>query len=328
VTIFLTGGNGFIGSAVARKLHAAGHRLVCLLRETSRVDRIESLPFTRVRADVRDPESVRAGMSLADRTIHLAAPGAWEQDDPSTLTDVLEGGTRHVLEVAASLPGHRVVVISSTAAIAASSRPVVFDERTSFSVPDPRLHYAFAKHRVEMLVAAAHARGVHAVIVNPAEVYGPGDTALVTAGNLVDFATSAPVLVCRGGTCIVHVDDVADGIVAALERGRSGERYILGGENVSVRELAVLVQEWLERRARIVSVPNGVVRLAARVAIALRLKLPFNPHVVPYATWYWFSDSTKARRELGVSFRGARETIAPTLAWLEDTGQIPRRRVG
>ena len=314
--VFLTGANGFIGSAVARQLVGAGHDIVCLLRATSGLDRIRDLPFTRIPGDVRDAASLRAAMHECDCTIHLAAPGAWEQDDPSHLREVVEEGTRHLLDVAAEHRGHRVVVVSSTAAIAASDDPIIFDECTPFAIPDGSLHYAVAKHRAERVARDAHARGVHVVVVNPAEVYGPGDTALVTAGNLIDFATSNPVLVCRGGTCVVHVDDVAAGIIAAMHRGRSGERYILGADNVTIRQLAELVLELVGRRARIIELPNGLARVATRLAVGLHLPLPFNPHVVPYATRYWFVDSTKARHELGVSFRGARETIAETLDWL------------
>jgi dihydroflavonol-4-reductase len=320
--VFLTGANGFIGSAVARTLTASGYEIVCLLRETSELDRIRSLPFTRVLGDVRDVRSLRDGMRDCDCTIHLAAPGAWEQDDPSLLRAVVEEGTRHVLNAAAERPGHRVVVVSSTAAIAASSRPIVFDERTTFALPDRALHYAFAKHRAERIAHEAFARGVPVVVVNPAEVYGPGDTSLVTAGNLIDFATSAPVLVCRGGTCVVHVDDVAQGIVAAVERGRPGERYILGGENLTIRQLAELVLALVGRRTTIVELPNGLVRLATRLAVKLHLPLPYNPHVVPYATRYWFADSTKAQRELGIRFRGARETISATIDWLRETKRL------
>jgi dihydroflavonol-4-reductase len=221
--VFLTGGNGFIGSAVARHLVASGHDIVCLVRETSRLDRIATLPFTRACGDVRDIASFREAMSACDCTVHLAAPGGWEQDEPSLLSQVIEGGARNVLEVASELRDHRIVVVSSTAAIAASDRPVVFDETAAFSVPDMRLHYAVAKHRAEIVARQAYERGVAVIIVNPAEVYGPGDAALVTAGNLIDFATSNPVLVCRGGTCVVHVDDVASGIVAALQHGRPGD---------------------------------------------------------------------------------------------------------
>lgn len=117
---------------------------------------------------------------------------------------------------------------------------------------------------------------------------------------------------------------MAAGIIAALTRGRPGERYILGGENVTIRGLAELVLELAGRRVPVVEVPNGVVRLATRVAVTLRLPLPYNAHVVPYATRYWFVDSTKAQRELGVSFRGARATIAATIEWLHDTNRLAR----
>jgi dihydroflavonol-4-reductase len=263
-------------------------------------------------------------MSACDCTIHLAAPGGWTDDDPALLRDVIEVGTRTVLAVASELSDHRVVMVSSAAAIDASDAPRVFDETAEFTVRDPSLHYAHAKHRAEIAAREAFERGVPVIVVNPAEAYGPGSTSLGTAENLIDFATSAPVLVCHGGTAVVHVDDVATGIVAALVRGRPGERYILAGENLTIRQLAELVLELVGRRVPILMVPNAVARFISRVAVRLHLPVPFNPHVVPYATRYWFVDSAKARRELGVTFRGARETIQPTLDWLRRAGYLSR----
>jgi dihydroflavonol-4-reductase len=322
VRIFVTGGNGFIGSSVVRRLVASGHQAVCLLRATSATGRIDGLPVERVPGDVRDLESLRTGMQGCDATIHLAAPGGWDRDDPIELRRTIVDGTGHVIRAAAERPAHRVLFVSSTAAVNASDAPRVFDESVAFSVRDSALAYAHAKSAAEQLARDAFARGAPVIVVNPAEVYGPNDTALGTSGNLIDFATSHPVLVCTGGTSVVHVDDVAAGIVAALERGRPGERYILGGENLTIRQLAELVLELLGRRATIVSVPNGIARFAARTAARLHLPVPYNPYVVPYATRYWFVDSTKARRELGVSFRNARETIRPTLEWLTAAGHL------
>ncbi len=321
--VFITGGNGFIGSQVVKKLVALDHHVVCLLRSNSRTDRIDRLPFDRALGDVRDAESVRVAMAGCDCTVHLAAPSSWEDDASPSVGHIIEGGTRNVLDAASALPDHRVVFVSSTAAINASDTPQIFDERTDFAITDGSLYYAHAKHRAELAAGDAFSCGVPVIVVNPAEVYGPGDTSLVTAGNLIDFAKSNPVLVCRGGTGIVHVEDVAAGIVAALERGRPGERYILGGENVTIRQLAELCVELLGRRAKIVTIPNGLVRAVSHVGMRLRLPLPYNPYVVPYATRYWFVDSTKAERELGVTFRRARDTIQSTLAWLSETGLLP-----
>ena len=320
--LFVTGGNGFIGSTVVRELARRGHSVVCLLRESSRTDRIDDLPYERVTGDICDPAAIRAGVAACDATIHLAAPGGWGADDPAQLRRVIEGGTRTVLDAAATAANHRVVHVSSTAAINGSDRPRVFDERAPFTLRDRALHYAHAKHGAEVIAARALERGVPVVIVNPAEVYGPNDTALGTAGNLIDFATSSPVLVCRGGTSVVHVADVATAILRAVERGRAGERYILGGENLTIRELARLVLDLTGRQAPIVMVPRAAARVVARVAMRLRIPLPYEPSVVPYATRYWFVDSSKAQRELGVRFRGARQTIAETLVWLGERGLL------
>ena len=315
--VFVTGGNGFIGSKVVRELIAGSHAVTCLLRTESKTDRIDAYSFERAPGDVRDVDSLRTAMARCDATVHLAAPGGWHADDASSLESVIVGGAQNVLDVATQLRDHRVVIISSTAAVNASTRPVVFDETAAFTVENPRLHYAHAKHKAELVARAAFERGVQVVIVNPAEVYGPGDSAVGTSSNLIDFAKSWPVLVCDGGTGIVHVDDVARGIVAALERGRPGERYVLNGENLTVRQLASLVLEFTHRRVPIVPVPNGMSRVVADLAIKLHVPVPFNPHVVPYATLYWLADSRKAQRELGMTFRGARETIGETIEWLK-----------
>ena len=314
--VFVTGGNGFIGSAVVRELVGRGHAPVCLLRATSKTDRIDGLPFERASGDVRDVASLRSGMSGCDGTVHLAAPGSWHAADPAELEHVIVRGAENVLDAASGRPAHRIVLVSSSAAINASEAPTVFDERAEFRVRDPQLHYAHAKHRAELAARSAIERGAQVVIVNPAEVYGPGDTALGTASNLIDFAKYTPVLICDGGTGVVHVDDVARGIVAALERGRAGERYILNGENLTVRQLAELTLELIGRRVPIIRVPNGPSRVIAALAVRFHLPVPFNPHVVPYATLYWFVDSRKAQRELGVTFRSGRDTISSTVDWL------------
>ena len=314
--VFVTGGNGFIGSVVVRDLLTSGHNVVCLLRRTSRTERIDDLCVSRAYGDVCDLPSMRRAMAECECTIHLAAPGGWFGDDPAMLRRVIVGGTRNVLEAAGELGDHRVVVVSSTAAINGSEQPRIFDERSPFTLRDPVLTYAHAKHHAELLAKAACERGVPAMIVNPAEVYGPDDTTLGTAGNLIDFARSRPVLVCRGGTSVVHVQDVSAGIIKALARGQPGERYILGGENLTIRELVELVLQLLGRRVPIVMIPRFLARTVSRIAPRLGVPLPYNPQVVPYATRYWFVDSTKAHRELGVTFRGARETIGPTLQWL------------
>jgi dihydroflavonol-4-reductase len=320
--VFVTGGNGFIGSVVVRTLLEEGHEVRCLLRPSSLTDRIAGLAYQRVDGDVRDAAALARGLAGCDAVIHLASLSNWNDIDSPLMDEVVEGGTRNLLE-AARAEKPRVVFVSSAAAVNASDEPRTFDERAEWTTPDAKLAYSRAKRRAEaMCLAAWREHGVPTVIVNPGEVYGPNDTALITAGNLIDFAKSKPVLVCSGGSSVVYVDDVARAIVRAMDKGQPGERYILGGENLTVRQLAELCLELLGMDKRVVQVPNGVLKAVTAVATTLRLPLPYNPHVIPYATKYWFMDSSKAQRELGVSFRPARAALEPTLAWLKQSGRI------
>src|SRR5262249_29934442 len=232
--VFVTGGNGFIGSVVVRTLLAENHEVRCLLRPTSNVDRIAGLGFTRVDGDVRDAANVTRGADGCDAIIHLASLSNWNDIDSPLMDEVVEGGTRNVLDAARAAKA-RVVFVSSSTAVNASSEPRPFDETAEWTVDDRKLSYCRSKRAAEAMCRQAFRKdGVPVVIVNPGEVYGPNDTALITACNLIDFAKSAPVLVCSGGTSVVYVDDVALAIVRAMDKGRPGERYILGGENLTI----------------------------------------------------------------------------------------------
>jgi dihydroflavonol-4-reductase len=322
-SVFVTGGNGFIGSVVVGKLVGAGWTVRCLLRPTSDTSRIAAWRWERVDGDLRDPDSLRRGMAGCMGVVHLASLSSWNDIQSPLMKEVVVGGTRNLLAAAEEAGRPRVVFVSSAVAVNGSSKPCVFDESAAYTLNDPTLTYSLCKRAAEDLCREAAGRALPVITVNPAEVYGPNDTALITAGNLIDFCKSSPVLVCSGGTGVVHVEDVAEGVVRALERGRPGQRYILSGENLTVRELAALTLDLLGVRKRIFQVPNWFLRSLARWGLRLRLPLPFNPHVIPYATRYWFVSSARAREELGVEFRPARETLRPVLEWLKTSGRIP-----
>jgi dihydroflavonol-4-reductase len=322
--VFVTGGNGFIGSVVVRKLVERGHSVRCLLRARGDTRRIDDLPVDRSSGDIRDAASLAHAITGCDAVIHLAGFSSWDDLNSPLMDEVVVEGTRNVLDAARDAGSLRTVIVSTSVAVNGTPAPVVHNEMSSLKLPPGAYVYSRAKARAEAVARAAAADGSPVVIVNPGEVFGPNDTQLITASNLVDFARSSPVLVCHGGTSVVHVDDVAEGIIAALERGRPGERYLLSGENLTIRQLAELTVHLLGQRKRVVPLPNQVLHWLATMAGALHLRLPFNPAVLPYATLYWFMDNSRARNELGVSFRSARETLAPTLAWLTAAGYLTR----
>jgi dihydroflavonol-4-reductase len=320
--VFVTGGNGFIGSVVVRRLVERGATVRCLLRRTSDASRIAGLKFERVEGDVRDAQPWGEALRGCDAAIHLAAIANWSNIHSPEIDDVIVGGTRNVLEAARVAGCNRLVHVSSSLAVCGSTKPRVFNEASPNRLPSDKLVYARAKMMAEDLCRKAASQGLHVVIVNPCEVYGPHDDTLVTARNLIDFAKHAPVLVCAGGTAVVYVEDVAAGILAAMDRGRAGERYILGGENLTVRQIAELTLELLGQKKSIVQLPNWMISAVAWCGRTFHIPLPFDPEVVPYATRYWLMDSSKARHELGIDFRSARDTLRPTLQWLQESGHV------
>ncbi len=294
----------------------------CLLRPGSRTDRLTGLSYETALGDVRDSASVESAMAGCDAVIHLASPSSWTDINSPVLPEVVVRGTGHVLRAAAARESVRVVFVSSATAVNGSPTPVIHDEESPFTLPLDQYLYPRVKREAEALCRQAAKDGLRVVMVNPTEVYGPDDTGLITAGTLVDFARSAPAVVCTGGTSVAHVDDVAEGAVAALDKGRSGERYILGGENLSIEDLAKTTLEILQRKPRTLKIPNSLLRGIARVGPLLRIPLPFNPAAVPYGTLFWYMSSAKAQRELGVSFRDARATLGDTVRWLREAGHI------
>lgn len=324
--IFVTGGHGFIGSRVVARLIDGGHDVRCLVRTSSKTHRIDHLEWERFVGDVRDRASLEEGMKGCEAVIHLASVSSWADMRSSALEDTVLGGTENVVHAAKSTGVRRVVFVSSSMAINATPEPHVFDETTTFALTDPKYRYPIAKHRAEKKALEIAGDDVELVIVNPAEVYGPSDDAMVTAGNLRDALNDWPALACTGGSAVTHVDDVAEGMVLALEKGRHKERYILGGDNLHVEELIRLTLEIAGQKKPVLKLPNGVLKAAIGTLDKLGLPSPVEPEVVTYATLYWFMDSTKAKTELGYSPRPAREVLSPTIDWLYAEGHIKSAR--
>lgn len=316
--IFVTGGNGFIGSRLVTKLIEHGCQVRCLLRPSSETVRIDHLPIERVYGDVRDSLSLNTAMKGCDGVIHLASISNWADMQSNLMSAVVKDGTSNVLQAAMNCGMLRTVYVSSIIAINGTDKPGILNEESQFTLPKSKAYsYAFAKRDAEACCQNVVKQGLPVVIINPGEVYGPNDSNLVTAGNLLDFAQSPVVLVPEGGTSVVHIDDVVSGIIAAFEKGQVGKRYILGGENLTIYELAKLSIELFGQDKRIFTVPNTLIHAVAKMGQTLHIPLPFEPAVIPYAVKYWFADNTRAREELGINFRSAIDTLEPTIRWLQ-----------
>ncbi|MBL4586700.1 MAG: NAD-dependent epimerase/dehydratase family protein [Flavobacteriales bacterium] len=314
--IFVTGGNGFIGSRLVHALLENDYEVRCLLRSTSKTDRIAGLNYEKFIGDITDQTSLEKGLEGCVGMMHLAGLSNWDDIHSPKMEAVVVEGSKNCLK-AANKANVKMVYVSSSTAINGTETPDILDENSDFTLNKKIYSYAFAKKRVEKECIDAAKNGQDVVIVNPAEVYGPNDYDQVTAATLIDFIESKPTMVCNGGTSIVHVDDVASGIMLAYEKGKKGERYFLGGENLTFSEIAAVALKLAKRDNKIMLLPNKIISFVAKVGGALKIPLPFNPAVIPYAVKYWFVKNDKAKNELGVTFRNAEETLRPTIEWLE-----------
>jgi len=322
--VFVTGGNGFIGSRVVHALCEGGYEVRCLLRETSDTSRIEGLSFERHIGDLRDADSLAAGLEGCSGVIHLASISSWSAIRSPLMREVVEGGTRNLLDACKRTGKPRMVFVSSVTAIGATQGPEIQTEDSTFDLPEEPFVYAHAKRAAEgMCQAAFKDDGVPVITINPCEVWGPNDHDFITAEYARDTLKDWPALTVSGGTALAHVDDIATGIVSALTKGRPGERYILGGDNVSAPELTRMILEAGGKPSKwVVQLPNNLTLKLIRGMAKVGLPVPVNPDLLAHAVLYWYVDCQKAQDELGYTWRPARETIADLVGWLESAGHV------
>jgi dihydroflavonol-4-reductase len=320
VTSCITGATGFIGGHVARLQSEAGDAPRVTYRDERRLERLEGLDVEPCRADALDRSALRRAFRGCDVVFHTVGYVASRPAERVWELNAL--APRVTVEAAAAEDVRRVVLTSSVAGIGPSAPGEVNTEDSPYRGGGLGLTYVDAKHEGENEALAAGARlGVEVVIVNPSYVCGvpidteqPGETSTRMVGNYVSGRLPAVV---DSYTNVVDVRDVADGHIAAAERGRAGERYILGGHDLSWVELLERVGELAGVHHPLLVLPRESAEVA-RVARALPLSFPVSPEGVVLMAQDWRVSSRKARRELGYKPRPLDDTLRDTVAWYRD----------
>jgi dihydroflavonol-4-reductase len=325
----LTGGTGFVGSAVARALLARGHAVVALVRPGSDRANLAGLDVALVEGDLTDPASLARAVAGCRHVMHVAADYRIWVPDPEAMLRANVEGTRALMRAAMAAGVERVVYCSSVAALGLSGDGSPADETTPVSEDTVVGIYKKSKYRAEQAVLAlVRERGLPAVIVNPAAPVGPRDIKPTPTGRMIaDAAAGRMPAYVDTGLCVVHVDDVAEGHLLALERGRVGERYILGGENLTMRAVLGLVADEAGRKPPRVRLPNAAlwpVALGFEAAASLFGVTPLvtRDHLRMARKLMYFS-SAKARAELGFDPRPAREAVRDAIDWFRANGRVP-----
>ncbi len=326
---FVTGGTGFVGGAVVRRLLEDGHQVRALVRPGANARLLQGLPVERIQGDVSDVEALRRGMSGCGWAFHVAALYAYWGYPWETFYRTNVEGTRRVLEAAASAKVDRIVYTSSIATLGLPRGDEPADEDTPVALEDKIGHYKRSKFLAEQVARQAAAHGLPVVIVNPAAPVGVGDHKPTPTGQMiVDFLKGRMFGYVDTGLNIVDVDDVAAGHVLAAERGRVGERYILGGENLSLKQVLDLLAEVSGRPPVRRRIPHGVALAWSYVDVAWarldRRHVPAaTPEKVRLSRQKEYYDSSKAEREIGYVHRPAREALRKAVAWYRANGYAP-----
>ncbi len=325
---FVTGASGFVGSAVARRMAEKGCNLRLLMRPTSKPDNVQGLDAEIVTADMHDGAALAKAMKGARWLFHVAADyRLWARDPSEIVRNNLEG-TRTVMQAALSSGIERVVYTSSVATLKPHDDGTPVDETSRHTVDTAIGAYKCSKLVAERLVERLiKDEGLPAVIVNPSTPIGPRDIKPTPTGRIIVEAAEGriPAFVDTGLN-LVHVDDVAEGHLLALDKGRIGESYILGGQDVAFREMVAVIAELAGRKPPTIGLPRLPLFPIAYIAAAIARitgKEPFiTADALKMAKYHMFFSSAKAERELGYQARPYREALKDALAWFRKAGYV------
>jgi len=332
--VVVTGASGFIGSAVVRAVQAKGARVVALVEPGGDHRNLAACDAERVVADIRDAAAVRAACAGARFVFHLAAIYRFWARDPRVFYDVNVGGTLNVLD-AVLAAGCERLVFTSTIGVLRSVKGLdgsPSDETRYPDLAELRGSYKGSKFVAEHEVLRACAQGLDACLVLPTFPLGPGDTGPTPTGRVVlDFLNGKMPAFADTAMNVVHVDDLALGHVAALERGGRGRSYILGGENLSMLAILRALADCTGLPMPRLQVPLGVVLAAGAASTLVQGRLLRQEPWVPFeaarmsAAKMIFSDE-RARAEIGHTSRPARLAIGESARWFADNGYVTARR--
>src|SRR5512143_649335 len=324
----VTGGTGFIGSNIALRLAERHWDVRILERPGATRELLEGGPFEFIPGDVLQPETLPPAMRGIDVVFHAAGVVDYWKQGVDCMYQVNVEGTRNVMAAALAAGIERVVHTSSTAAMGIHPN-VLVDETFGFNVKPERFVYGHSKYLAEEIVFEYVKKGLPVVIVNPTTVIGPRDVRKVSCGMVVEVIKHcAPPLIPPGGLNVVPICDAAQGHIEAAIKGRVGERYILGGENMSHVQLYQTIADVVNCGMKLKVMPRWQVSLIAGLTDMLRPQtsgpVPLTGDRLRLESQFFYYDATKARAAFDMPKTPLRTTIGRTYEWYEAMGEFDR----
>jgi dihydroflavonol-4-reductase len=328
--IFLTGATGFVGSHVAHALASEGAELRLLVRKTSKLANLGGIAGDTCVGDLAEPESLRSALVGCDAVVHVAADYRLWIPDPAAMYRANVDGTRELLKLARETGVKRVVCTSSVATMHFRKDGIVINEDTPVSLADMVGHYKRSKFMAEQEAVKAAANGQEVIILNPTTPIGPNDSKPTPTGRIfVDFLNGKFPAYVDTGLNLVDVAEVARAHVAALTKGQSGHRYILGGENLTLKQI-------LDKMSAITGLPSPTVKIPFAVAATyaffeewitgrIRGKVPRATLAeVRMGRKKMFASSAHAQQELDFRIMPVYPAMRASIEWFRAHGYAPQ----
>jgi dihydroflavonol-4-reductase len=327
--VLVTGGTGFIGSRLACRLaEDNGNDVRVLVRSSSDLISLEDCigRITVLRGDVTSAESMEGHFDGIEEVYHCAGITYMGSKPNPMLEKINVQGTRNVLGAARKAGVRRVVHVSSITAIGIGSAKRPLDEKSPWNFDRIDLEYARTKHVAEQIVAEEVRKGLDCVIVVPAFVFGAGDVNFNAGRIIKDIYNRKMPFYPLGGVCVVDVGIVADTMIAAMRKGRTGERYIIGGDNVSFRELSQTIMKVTGVHQNSLPLPLWAARIIRYLLNFSKnrnkISKLFNMTMFAVASEFLYFDSSKAKRELGMRYEPYEKSIRRTFEWYRDRNML------
>jgi dihydroflavonol-4-reductase len=319
----VTGATGFVGGAVARALVRRGIDVRVIARGGSDLRNLQGLPHELVTGDLRDQASLRSALTGCSQLYHVAAHYALWAKDPSIFYDVNVLGTKNLLEAARDVGTERIVYCSTIGAIGLPPSGGLGTEETPVSLEQMAGHYKRSKYLAEQEVLKLAKAGLPVVIVNPSAPVGAADVKPTPTGQIVvDFMKGRMPAYIETGLNIVDVDDVAAGHLLAMEKGRTGERYILGGKNLMLREVLEILSRLSGVKAPTIKLPRLAILPLAYLNLWVANMTGQPPRIplegVKMAKYKMHYDCSKAIRELGIPQTPPEVALEKAVKWFRD----------
>jgi dihydroflavonol-4-reductase len=324
--VLVTGATGFLGGWMVRKLIEDGNEVKILRRKSSNLEDLEGLQIEHAEGDVTNAQSLVEATRGVDSVFHLAGLIAYTRAQREAMQKVNVDGTKNVIDACVTNKIRRLLHLSSVVAIGASFDKVPLNEESPYNVRHLNLGYFETKHDAEVLVKKAVSENkLDAVMVNPSTIYGAGDAKKGSRGAQLKVAQGKMPFFTGGGVNVVAVEDVVDATVKAWKVGRTGERYILSGENILIKDLFTMIAKEAGIAPPKIFLPNPVVHAIGAVGDMLEKigkKGPINSETAWTSTLYHWFDSSKAQRELGLRPKPASYAIAQSIGWVRENGLL------